>query len=82
MRTSNDPSGASKKAKSIKMGDFKRRMQSWRTFFKVIRETQVVLDFSHVWVHIEPVRDKEYFKGAVRNVKTAKKDQNGKRWSF
>ena len=45
------PSGTSKIAKKVqngKKGSFKRRLQFWRTFFKVMGKIKGVLDFSHV----------------------------------
>ena len=50
MRTSREAPETSKRAKQRQMGDFQRRQQSWHTFVKVIGDTQVVLDFSHVRV--------------------------------
>ena len=82
MRTFQDPSGTSKSAQNSQIGDFKRRLQSW-CIFQVYGRYSSCFGLLHMPGYLmEPIRDIEGIKGAVRNVNNSPKGPKWQKESF
>ena len=69
--------GTFKRAKTAKWVILKGDVSLGALVFMVMRENQVVLNFSMSGYLKEPIRGHEDFQGAVRNVQKDQKQPNG-----